>query len=151
MDDRLKNIAIAYFKISGDFDPEVATKLFGLKPSRTRKVSNRGGTKSRADHAYWIYSKGYAEGYVLDVYQLSDALAADLLPSCHKICQFTIQYQLKSRFQIAMWISPSPEAVEPSVGFTNKTISLVSEIGAYIDIERYDRLSVSDGDFALNL
>ena len=52
-----KNDCCTYFKIVGDFDPELVTARLGLLPSRSWKIgdSRRNGTKF--DFALWEYGR----------------------------------------------------------------------------------------------
>ena len=52
-----KNTCYTYFKITGDFDPDVITKKLGLIPSKTWKIGDERRNGTLYDFASWEFGR----------------------------------------------------------------------------------------------
>ena len=52
-----KNTCYTYFKITGDFDPDVITKRLGLIPSKTWKIGDKRKNGTLYDFALWEFGR----------------------------------------------------------------------------------------------
>ena len=64
-----------YFKLIGDFDPDVVTKEIGIEPSRTKRKGH-----PRPKYDSWQYSHGKVVADFINVYEMSAKLITVLQP-----------------------------------------------------------------------
>ena len=121
-----------YFKLVGDFDPDVVTKEIGIEPSRVKRKGH-----PRPKYDFWHYSHGKIVGDFIDVYEMSAKLIAVLQPKTREISDAIKKHSLMAELQVVLWISMDEEISTPAIGFDQNTIEFLSKVGATIDIDTY--------------
>jgi Domain of unknown function (DUF4279) len=122
----------AYFKLVGDFEPDVVTKEIGIEPSRTKL---KGHPIPKYDS--WHYSNGKVVADLIDVYEMSSKLIAVLQPKTRAISDAIKKHGLMAELQVVLWISMDEEISTPAIGFDQNTIKFLSNVGATIDVDTY--------------
>ena len=95
---KTKNKCITYFKITGDFDPNVISARLGLTPTKSWKIgdSRRNGTKF--DFSLWEY--GRCEEYDVFVENQMRKTISDLLDKTEILDQIREEFDASFCLQI---------------------------------------------------
>ena len=56
-----ENRCYTYFRITGDFDPDVITEQLGLQPNKTWKIGDKRRNGTTYDFSSWVF--GYCDKY----------------------------------------------------------------------------------------
>lgn len=75
-----ENSCYTYFKITGDFDPDIITQKLGLQPSKTWKIGDKRKNGTAYDFALWEF--GRCDQY--DVY-VENQMLETIAPLTNKI------------------------------------------------------------------
>ncbi len=124
----------AFFALSGyHFNPDDITSLLGIEPTA---VNNGGmsGTLDKPTISAWELSTEIVTDNV-DVYDLTDIITKQLEPIKDKILQAIEGHNVSPRFGVVLVLSADSDEPNPDVGFGARTIRLLAEIGAFINIE----------------
>ncbi len=124
----------AFFALSGyHFNPDDITRLLGIEPTA---VNNAGmaGTLDKPTISSWELSTDIVTDNV-DVYDLTDIITKQLEPIKDKILQVTKAYNVSPRFGVVLVLSVDKGEVVPDVGLGARTIRLLAEIGAFVNVE----------------
>lgn len=128
------NKARAYFGLSGYlFNPDDITRAIGLEPTTT----NAAGAGSHLDKpaiSTWELSTDTITDDV-DVYALTDILTNQIEPVKDKILQIIESHNLSPRLGVELTLSIDKGEECPEVGFGGRTTRLMSEIGAFINVD----------------
>lgn len=124
----------AYFGLSGYlFNPDDVTRLIGLEPTTT----NAAGAGSHLDKpaiSTWELSTDVVTEDV-DIYVLTDILTNQIEPVKDKILQVIESHNLSPRLGVELTLSIDKDEECPEVGFGGRTTRLMSEIGAFINVD----------------
>lgn len=130
----VSNKGRAYFALAGyHFNPDDITRLLGIEPTTT----NGAGMASTLDKpaiSSWELSTDIVTDNV-DVYDLTDIITKQLEPIKDKILQAAESYNVSPRFGVVLLLSVDKEETSPDVGFGARTIRLLADIGAFINVE----------------
>jgi hypothetical protein len=130
----MTNKAEVYFALYGsEFAPEEATRRIGLEPT---SIKRKGEPKTRK-HSFWQISAGRIEGDIIDIYEMSSALVAQLAPCAEKIASTRQELGLEAVLEVVLWISTDESKSTPAIGFDHAVISFLQKVGATIDIDTY--------------
>jgi len=130
----MTNEAEVYFALYGsEFDPEEATRRIGIEPT---SIKRKGEPRTRK-HSFWQISSGRIEGDIIDVYQMSSALVAQLAPFAEKIASTRQALGLEGVLEVVLWISTDESKSTPAIGFDHEVISFLQKVGATIDVDTY--------------
>lgn len=132
----MMNEAEVYFTLYGsDFDPAEATRRIGLEAtSYKRKDEHR-------KHSIWMISSGRIKGEIVDVYDMSSALAATLSPFAEKIAITKAELGLDAQLEVVLWIATDETTSMPAIGFDHEVIAFLHKVGATIDVDTYRNAS----------
>jgi len=130
----MTNKAEVYFALYGsEFDPEEATRRIGLEPT---SIKRKGEPKTRK-HSFWQISVGRIEGDIIDIYEISSALVAQLAPCAKEIANTRQDLGLEAVLEVVLWISTDESKSTPAIGFDHEVISFLQKVGATIDVDTY--------------
>jgi hypothetical protein len=120
-----------------DFDPDEISFHIGLSATSVRRKGERRPEVPLPRNSSWEVSTGRVESDVINVYQMSGTLAAQLAPYLSKIIEAKTTFNLRCVFQVVLWIDQNEEASMPAIGFESPVISFIHAVGAEIDIDTY--------------
>ena len=124
----------AYFGLSGyHFNPDDITQLLGIEPTAVNG-SGMGGTMDKPEISSWELSTEIITDNI-DVYDLTDIITKQLEPIAEKILQAVESYNVSPRFGVVLELALDKDESHPDIGFGARTIRLLAEIGAFINIE----------------
>ena len=124
----------AYFGLSGyHFNPDDITRLLGIEPTASNN-SGMAGTLGKPTISSWELSTEIVTDDI-DVYDLTDIITKQLEPIKDKILQAVESYNVSPRFGVVLELAVDEDESNPDVGFGARTIRLLAEIGAFINIE----------------
>ena len=127
-----------YFAMyGGDFDPDEISVHVGLSATSIRKKGERRPEVPLPRNSSWEVSTGRVESDVIDVYEMSSALVAQLAPFAARIIEAKTTFNLRCVFQVVLWIDQNEEASMPALGFESPVINFIHAVGAKIDIDTY--------------
>lgn len=127
-----------YFAMYGDaFEPDEISALVGLSATKVRRKGERRPDVPLPRNSSWEVSLGRVESDVIDVYEMSAALVAQLSPFAAKIVDAKTVFNLRCVFQVVLWIDQNEEASMPAIGFESPVINFIHGVGAEIDIDTY--------------
>ena len=124
----------AYFALSGyHFNPDDITRMLGIKPTTT----NAAGANSGLDHpvisSWELSTTMHTDDF--DVYKLTDLITKQLEPIKDKLLQVIKSHNLSPRIGVVLVLSVDKNETVPDVGFGARTIRLMAEIGAFINVD----------------
>ena len=127
-----------YFAMYGDeFDPDEVSAHVGLLATKVRRKGERRPDVPLPRNSWWEVSVGRGEKDVIDVYEMSEALANQLAPFAGKMLEAKTKFSLRCVFQVVLWIDQNEEASMPAIGFEAPVINFIHAVGATIDIDTY--------------
>ncbi|UJW81277.1 DUF4279 domain-containing protein [Hydrogenophaga sp. SL48] len=130
----MTNEAEVYFALYGsEFDLEEATRRIGIEPT---SIKRKGEPKTRK-HLFWQISPDRIEGDIIDIYEMSSALVAQLAPFAEKIASTRQALGLEAVLEVVLWISTDESKSTPAIGFDHEVISFLQKVGATIDVDTY--------------
>jgi hypothetical protein len=124
----------AYFGLSGyHFNPDDITRLLGIEPT---SVNNAGmsGSLDKPVISSWEISTDVVIDDV-DIYKLTDDITKLIEPVKDKILQVIKSHNLSPRIGIELTLSVNKEEECPDVGFGARTTHLMSELGAFMNVD----------------
>ena len=124
----------AYFALSGyHFNPDDITRMLGIKPTTT----NAAGANSGLDHpvisSWELSTTMHTDDF--DVYKLTDIITKQLEPIKDKLLQVIKSHNLSPRIGVVLVLSVDKSEAVPDVGFGARTVRLMAEIGAFINVD----------------
>ena len=129
--------AYIYLGFRGDFDPIAASKLVDLAPEKCAPKHSINPERRIPRTNLLDYAKHGTNEACPDIYQLADQVTEILEPHLTQLEQLIAQFQPECTFQVVLWIPKDEEISTPILGFSSRTIQLVSRLGAHIDIDSY--------------
>ncbi|MFV2058817.1 MAG: DUF4279 domain-containing protein [Thiohalomonadales bacterium] len=124
----------AYFALGGyHFNPDHITRLLGIEPTSVNDAGTSGGL-DKPVLSSWELSTDTVTGEV-DVYDLTDIIIKQLEPIEEKVLEVCKKFNLSPRMGIVLTLSPENGESNPDVGFGARTIRLLADIGAFINVE----------------
>ena len=130
----MPNEAEVYFALYGtSFEPEEATRRIGLQPT---SIKREGEPKTRR-HSFWQISSGRVSGDIIDIYEMSSALVALLVPYTEKIADTRRDLGLEAILEVVLWVSTDESKSTPAIGFDREVISFLHAVGATVDVDTY--------------
>ena len=128
------NKARAYFGLSGyHFNPDNITQLLGIEPTATNG-SGMGGSLDKPAISSWELSTDIITDDI-DLYDLTDIITKQLEPISDKILEVIKNYNVSPRFGVVLELTVEKNESNPDIGFGARTIRLLAELGAFINIE----------------
>ena len=122
-----------YFALDADdFDLDEVTKFLGIQPTSTMKKGN-----PIPKNTSWVYSSGKVMQDYIDVYGMASNLISTLEPKTETIIKAINRFKLKPRLEVVLWFTCKEDISTPAIGFDEKTIKFLGEVGAYVDIDTY--------------
>ncbi len=130
---KYKNSCYTYFKISGDFKPEIVTQRLGLMPNKYWNIGDKRKNGTTYDFASWVY--GRCDEY--DVYVENQMMKTieDLIPKV-KILQ-----EIRKEFDVEYFLEIVPSLyvneTVPCLAPNREIIKFCYETKTNIDIDLY--------------
>jgi hypothetical protein len=134
----MASIGEVYFGLYGeDFEPNDISEYTGLTATGVRRRGELNPVVPIPKKSSWKFSTGKIEGDLIDVYEMSDDLVAQLAPYAEKILQATIKFNLTCKLQVVLWIDQDESKSTPAIGFERSVLDFLTAVGATIDIDTY--------------
>lgn len=131
LENAVPNEGRVYFGLFGDdFDPE--SLAIGVAPTKTARKAIPIPKQSS-----WMYSSERVRGEVIDVYKMSASLVADLEPHIQNIREAMQRHSLEAVLEVVLTISPDDSVSTPILGFDQRVIEFLNDVGATIDVDLY--------------
>ncbi|MFV1993702.1 MAG: DUF4279 domain-containing protein [Acidiferrobacterales bacterium] len=124
----------AFFALSGyHFNPDDITQALGIKPT-SANAGGMGGSLDKPVISSWEISTDTATEDV-DVYKLTEIILKQLEPVKEKILQVCKSHNLSPRMGVVLSLSVDQDETCPDVGFGARTVRLLADLGAFINID----------------
>jgi hypothetical protein len=124
----------AYFALSGyHFNPDDITRLLGIKPTSVNAAGAHSSLDKPVISSWEISTEMHVDD--IDVYKMTDVITKQLEPVKDKILQVIKSHNLSPRIGVVLVLSVDKNEVAPDVGFGARTIRLMAEIGAFINVD----------------
>jgi len=124
----------AFFALSGyHFNPDDITQALGIKPTSVN-AAGMGGSLEKPVISSWEISTDTATEDV-DVYKLTEIILKQLEPVKEKILQVCKSHNLSPRMGVVLSLSVDQDETCPDVGFGARTVRLLADLGAFINID----------------
>ena len=128
-----------YFALDGDdFDPDDVTDFLGVEPTSICRKGDKVPERFPV-HSSWRLSTENVVSDNIDVYELATQVISKLKPKKDLILQAIDKFNVSPRLEVVLWFSMNEEVSTPAIGFDVETVEFLGEIGAFIDIDTYDR------------
>jgi hypothetical protein len=127
-----------YFGLYGNnFEPNEVSGFIGLTATRITRKGERNPELPLPRTSAWKFSLGTVEADVIDVYEMSNNLVAQLAPLESKIAEAVRKFDLTAVLQVVLWIDQDETASMPAIGFERPVLDFLVAVGATIDIDTY--------------
>jgi hypothetical protein len=136
---RIEHKSLVYFKLQGDFDPDLVSSCIDLEPTAVMRKGERDPVRGLPKISMWEYSAGEVEGDIINVYDITSVLIADLSPYVRQISEIRARLGIEAVLQVVLWISADQLISNPAVGFEVDVVRFLADVGASIDIDTYRR------------
>ena len=124
----------AYFALSGyHFNPDDITRLLGIKPTAVNAAGANSGLDKPVISSWELSTTMHTDDF--DVYKMTDVITKQLEPIKDKILQVIKSHNLSPRIGVVLVLSVDKNETVPDVGFGARTIRLMAEIGAFINVD----------------
>ena len=124
----------AYFALSGyHFNPDDITRLLGIKPTTVNAAGANSGMDKPLVSSWELSTTMHTDDF--DVYKMTDVITKQLEPIKDKILQVIKSHNLSPRIGVVLVLSVDKNETVPDVGFGARTIRLMAEIGAFINVD----------------
>ena len=102
-----KNTCYTYFKIVGDFDPDVVTKCLGLMPEKSWRIGDRRKNGTLYDFAMWMVGR-------VDDY---DVMVANQMRKTIEVLQDKIDVlcQIRKTYNVSFYLEVVPSVYEGEI------------------------------------
>ncbi len=128
-----ENTCYTYFKITGDFNPDIVTKRLGLIPNKTWKIGDKRRNGTLFDFALWEF--GRCDNY--DV-MVENQMHMTIAPLLDKI---DVLSEIKNEFNVTYVLEVVPTVyagnVSPCLAPSLKVIDFCHATRTEIDIDLY--------------
>jgi hypothetical protein len=122
-----------YFRLFADrFDPALVTERLQMAPTRTSLKAD-----PRPKGTSWILSTGKIRGEVVDIYEMSTSLVAQLAPCAEEIRALVDELGLTAVLHVVLRINMDESASTPAIGFDSRTVEFLSKVRGSIDVDTY--------------
>lgn len=128
-----ENTCYTYFKITGDFNPDVVTKRLGLFPSKSWKIGDRRRDGASFDFALWEF--GYCDSFDVIVENQMHMTIAPLLDKIDILNELKREHNVDYTLVVVptVYASNSSPCLAPSL----KVIDFCHATRTEIDIDLY--------------
>jgi len=124
----------AYFALSGyHFNPDDITRLLGIKPTTVNAAGANSGLDRPVISSWELSTTIHTDDF--DVYKMTDVITKQLEPIKDKILQVIKSHNLSPRIGVVLVLSVDKNETVPDVGFGARTVRLMAEIGAFINVD----------------
>ena len=124
----------AYFGLSGyHFNPEDITRVLGIEPTTTNNAGMTGSLDKPVISSWEISTDVKTDD--VDVYKLTDDITKQIEPVKEKILQIIKSHNLSPRIGVELTLSIDKGEECPEVGFGARTTRLMSELGAFMNVD----------------
>lgn len=120
-----------------DFDPEEVRQYVGLVTANIRRKGERRPHVPIPRQSFWRFSTGEIESDVIDVYEMSEILVAQLTPYTKRIAEISAKLRLTCVLQVVLWIDQDETKSMPSIGFERSVLDFLQAVNGTIDIDTY--------------
>lgn len=125
----------AHFTLAGyNFSPNDVTELLGIEPTSSNAAGTNRGMIDNPSISTWIVStEKFSDD--IDVFAITRSLVKIVEPVKDKIKIATERFNLVPKIKIELLISVDKNENVPEVGFGSRTITFLSEVGAFIEVD----------------
>ncbi len=128
-----ENTCYTYFKITGDFNPDIVTKRLGLIPNKTWKIGDKRRNGTLFDFALWEF--GRCDNYDVIVENQMHMTIAPLLD------KIDVLNEIKNEFDVTYTLEVVPtvyaDNTSPCLAPSLKVIDFCHATRTEIDIDLY--------------
>lgn len=129
----MTNQGEVYFALFADaFDPDELSRRIGIQPTSIQR-----SPPHRAPLVCWMLSSGRVAGDLIDIYERSSKLIAQLRPHAERIAAARRDMNLEANLQVVLWIALEDSVPMPAIGFDPECIAFLSAVGASVDVDTY--------------
>ncbi|MFV2005728.1 MAG: DUF4279 domain-containing protein [Gammaproteobacteria bacterium] len=127
----------AYFALAGyHFNPDDITRLLGLEPTSVNGAGAHSGLDKPVLSSWELSTNTVtSDEEDVDVYALTDIIIKQLEPIEEKIREICKSHNLAPRMGVVLTLSVDKDESSPDVGFGARTVRLLADIGAFINVE----------------
>ncbi len=130
------NTCYTYFKITGNFDPDVITERLGLEPEKTWKIGDlRSFGRSRYNFALWEIGR-CTEYRVLVTEQMEETIRP-LLDRIDLLNEIREQYDVNFTLEVVPYIYAANGEHHPVVSPSHEVIAFCAATHTHLDIDQY--------------
>ena len=124
----------AFFALSGyHFNPDDVTRVLGIEPTSVM-AAGIGSSLDKPQISSWELSTDEVSDHV-DVYVLTDIITKQIEPIKDKVLQIIESHNLSPRMSVVLTLSIDKGEECPDVGFGARTTRLMTEIGAFLNVD----------------
>ena len=128
-----ENRCYTYFRITGDFDPDVITEQLGLQPNKTWKIGDKRRNGTTYDFSSWVF--GYCDKYDVLVENQMHTTIDPLLD------KMDLLNEIKEKFDVTFTLEIVPtvyaENRSPCLAPSMNVIDFCHSTKTQIDIDLY--------------
>ncbi|HWQ06523.1 MAG TPA: DUF4279 domain-containing protein [Feifaniaceae bacterium] len=137
-----RNKCDTYFKITGDFDPDVVSEMLGLTPEKQWRIGDkRRGGRSEFEFASWKI--GLCSEYDVIVENQMHHTIRPLLPKIETLKEIKQKFNVYFTLEIVPWLFAGE--IAPCLAPSKEVIRFCYETDTSIDIDLY-LFNSTDGD-----
>ena len=87
--------------------------------------------------SWWELSTGEVESECIDIYEMSEAVI-ELLVGKEEQIRFVVEkYDAQAVLEVVLTISMKESVSTPAIGFSEKVVKFMADVGGYIDIDTH--------------
>ena len=128
-----RNRCYTYFRITGDFDPDVITEQLGLQPNKTWKIGDKRRDGTTYDFSSWVF--GYCDKYDVLVENQMHTTIDPLLD------KMDLLNEIREKFDVTFTLEIVPtvyaENTSPCLAPSMNVIDFCHSTKTQIDIDLY--------------
>ena len=128
-----ENRCYTYFRITGDFDPDVITEQLGLQPNKTWKIGDKRCNGTTYDFSSWVF--GYCDKYDVLVENQMHTTIDPLLD------KMDLLNEIREKFDVTFTLEIVPtvyaENTSPCLAPSMNVIDFCHSTKTQIDIDLY--------------
>lgn len=126
-----------YFGIRGDFDAGELAADIPLEPVECVTKYSRNPLRKLPRTSIVDYCRIEIDSPLVDVYDLAERVVAHLESHQEQIRTAIISHRATATLQVVLYFPMSEEIPTPALGFSERVIRFLGNVGASIDIDSY--------------
>ncbi|MCB0479404.1 MAG: DUF4279 domain-containing protein [Crocinitomicaceae bacterium] len=126
----------AYFKFSGDFNPDLITETLGIQPSEIGQKGEQGKYIKELKQSYWKLKSSDSKEKIF-IEKMVEEVVSKLKSKAKIISELKSKYQLNSVLEIVLYVDTNEEESTPALGHSSEVIAFLYETGTVTDVDIY--------------